>query len=989
MKGRHGLFPLVILAGLPFCGCAAPESKPSLMICCPQDASPSETLSAREVCRYLYARTGQRIRVAPSATLPLRGNLIVVGRQDRPLIKAARGDAPTADLGPQQFRLQTIRQADRKLVLIVGGDDAGTLYAAYRFAERLGVRFYLHGDVVPDRRVALTLPDLDETAKPLFGLRGIQPFHDFPEGPDWWELENYKAIISQLPKLGMNFIGLHTYPEDRPAAEPTVWIGLKQDFAEDGRVAFSYPSIYYNTALPVGWGFKATRTSDYAFGADKIYPRDAYSSDIMKGLTPRPRTPEHCNEVFNRAGAFYRQAFAHAHALGVKTCVGTETPLVVPREVRARLQSLGKDPAKPGVIQELYEGMFARIAKAYPIDYYWFWTPEGWTWSGVKQEQIDATVADIKAAIAAVKNVGNPFTLGTCGWVLGPPSNRALFDKTLPKDMFMSCISRSVGHAPVEPGFAHVEGREKWAIPWLEDDPAMVSPQLWVARMRQDAADSLRYGCTGLMGIHWRTRILGPNVSALAKAAWDQTGWATRARIAGPLGGQIATSAGRNFADTDDDTLFQTVRYDVDGYYLEVPNGTYTVTLRLCEPAYAEKDKRVFGVKLEGKTVLDKLDMFATFGKDRAKDYTFKDVNVTDGWLDLDFIRVIELPCVAAIVIQGDGFSKKINCGGPAYKDYVADLPTVRKYPHVDDFYLDWATHLFGPEAGPDVAKVFTNIDCKLPRPSDWVNGPGGIKPDARPWLQVAKEYAFVDDLAAIRPNVTGKGNLARLDYWLETFRTMRANAKVNCAWARYNAAMAKVKAEKNPAKRRDLAAKTALPIRKELVAAFAELHRHLLPTVHTTGTMGTVTNWQQHTMPVVLTAPGRELSDVLGAPLPEDAQPGTAYEGPTRVFVAAVRTSATRGEALPLRVTIASRHPVIRGDVFWRAVPTEGPLGGFKQIALKHVARGCYEVALPTDKVAAPMLEYFVRVATADGKTTCWPPTAPELNQTVVLTER
>ena len=27
-------------------------------------------------------------------------------------------------------------------------------------------------------------------------------------------------------------------------------------------------------------------------------------------------------------------------------------------------------------------------------------------------------------------------------------------------------------------------------------------PQLWVGRIRQDAADAAKYGCTGLMGIH-------------------------------------------------------------------------------------------------------------------------------------------------------------------------------------------------------------------------------------------------------------------------------------------------------------------------------------------------------------------------------------------------------------------------------------------------------------------------------------------------------
>ena len=42
-------------------------------------------------------------------------------------------------------------------------------------------------------------------------------------------------------------------------------------------------------------------------------------------------------------------------------------------------------------------------------------------------------------------------------------------------------------------------------------------------------------------------------------------------------------------------------------------------------------------------------------------------------------------------------------------------------------------------------AAIFAEIDGHLPRPSDWVDGPGGIKPDGRPWAEVAKEYAFVD----------------------------------------------------------------------------------------------------------------------------------------------------------------------------------------------------------------------------------------------------
>ena len=119
--------------------------------------------------------------------------------------------------------------------MLTGGDDAGTLYAAYRLAEVLGVRFYLHGDVIPDEPMEWKLPDSGRAGAPLFALRGIQPFHDFPEGPDWWNRDDYLAVIGQLPKLRMNFFGLHTYPEERPNAEPTVWIGLPGDMGRTAR----------------------------------------------------------------------------------------------------------------------------------------------------------------------------------------------------------------------------------------------------------------------------------------------------------------------------------------------------------------------------------------------------------------------------------------------------------------------------------------------------------------------------------------------------------------------------------------------------------------------------------------------------------------------------------------------------------------------------------------------------------------------------------
>lgn len=969
-------------------------------IIAPAEPSYAEALAARELRRYFYVRSGKLLPIGWGKAPP--GPAIVVGSKVRPAVQTAAAGTPWqltfASLHAEEYLLAVrppARPGEHPVLVVAGGDPVGTLYGAYRLAERLGVRFYLEGDVVPDTPaepvIALSAP---EVGKPLFDRRGIQPFHDFPEGPDWWNAEAYKAILGQLPKLRMNFFGLHTYPEGGVGPEPLVWIGRAEDLGEGPRVKASYPARHFTT-LSGTWGYQAMKTSEYWFGAAALFDRDDYGADYMRGMTPWPRTPADQNVLFQRMGALLADAFGFARKLGIKTCLGTETPLVIPTPVKERLKAQGKDPADPKVVQAVYAAMFRRIMQTHPLDYYWFWTPEGWTWSAVSQKQIDETLADFRAAIAAAHEVKPPFTLATCGWVLGPPQQPALFDQFLPKEMPMSCINRQVGHDPVEPGFAQVRGRPKWAIPWLEDDPALTAPQLWVGRMRKDAADALQYGCTGLLGIHWRTRVLGPNVSALAAAAWDQSAWnpAINKNVVlpkppeGPLGGQIAAFPKVDIADTEDDPLYLDVRYNTGGYVLDVPNGRYTVTLQLAEPHYAEKGKRVFGAKVQGKTVFEHLDLFAKVGKNRALNFVVKDVEVTDGRLTIELTYEVEFPCIAALAVEGP-VTRKINCGGPAYRDYQADWPpstqggrTQNRYLPSDDFYADWCRAQFGPEVAQATAAIFARIDCRLPRPADWVHGPGGIKPDSRPWSEVAKEYAFVEELLALRPRVRGAGNIERFDYWASTFQYMQAMAKANCTWALFNAALAKAKAQKDPADRKKLAHELALPLRRQLVAEVAEAHRHLLATVSTTGEMGTVTNWQQHNLPEILGKPGLELAKLLDQPLPPEAQPTRQYVGPPRLLVPVVRTGLSAGERLALSAMVLGAQ-VRELAVHWRPLGT----GEFRTGPSQHVARGVYTVSLPPEATQDD-LEYYVEAQTDRGVLR-FPATAPRLSQTVVVVE-
>lgn len=470
------------------------------------NASILERFAAKELRRYIYLRSGELPAIRRDSG---PGDTLAIGID--------------ASLEAQEYRLATSN--DGRRLAITGGTPLGALYGVYRLVEHLGVRFYLDGDVIPDARLVWALPRLNERAKPQFELRGLNPWGSHPFGFDQWGADDYKAILAQMVKLRMNFIGMHCYLT-QPYDEPTVWVGPKADVRNDGTVTSSYPSRYYNTLWNGIWGpIPPRKTGDYPFGASGLFENDSWGPPSMQGLCPTPASADACIMLHNRVGRQFAEVFGFAGLLGVKTCLGTEAPLkkFMPAAVKQKLKAAGRDPGSPGVVSEIYEGIFERIKRTHPLDYYWIWTPEGWTWEANSAADMQDTVEDVHLALAALGKVAAPFKLATCGWVLGPVADRAAFDKTIPKHVSMSAISRQVGHDALDPAFALIEGRDKWAIPWLESDEkhGLSALQLFAGRTLYDGAQARRYGCTGLMGLHWRTRPLGPNVAALARAGWE------------------------------------------------------------------------------------------------------------------------------------------------------------------------------------------------------------------------------------------------------------------------------------------------------------------------------------------------------------------------------------------------------------------------------------------------------------------------------------
>lgn len=515
---RQMLLVCFLFLSLVFQSCG--DDKPAAAIVCPDNATAEEKLAAREIRKYIYLRTNVLLPLLSwQEADKMEGEIILVAAKESGIATTAGLVVPS--LARDAFILKSYQQKSGKILLVSGGSPVSTLYAAYHLAEQMGVRFYLDGDVVPDEKIPFAIPELDIRQEPLFERRGIQPFHDFPEGPDWWNLADYKAIFAQLPKLKMNFFGLHTYPEGSVGPEPLTWIGLPEDVNPDGTVKSAYPARHFTTRNETSWGFKAMNRSEYRFGTGQLLDRDDFGADYMRGRTPWPK-PEDEAPLFNDMGRFLADALFFAHSLGVKSCIGTEIPLVLPKKFLELLKNRGLDPESPQVRQRIYEGIFTRIKNTHPLDFYWFWTNENWTWKGESKEELANTIRDFDAATRALEKIKPGFKLATCGWVLGPMSDRAMFDNYLPKSVAFSSINRNLGWEPVDTSFVRISNREKWAIPWLEDDPGMTIPQLWVGRMRRDAADAFAYGCNGYYGIHWRTRVIGMNVSALAKAAWEQ-----------------------------------------------------------------------------------------------------------------------------------------------------------------------------------------------------------------------------------------------------------------------------------------------------------------------------------------------------------------------------------------------------------------------------------------------------------------------------------
>jgi hypothetical protein len=170
--------------------------------------------------------------------------------------------------------------------------------------------------------------------------------------------------------------------------------------------------------------------------------------------------------------------------------------------------------------KQILETRLGQLLEAYPsVSHVYLWEDEFMNWAS-QQQAVELPVTPFKQAHDFLRRHAPDKRLVLAGWG-GVVRNFDGFHRALPEDVIFTALSDQLGWDPVHEAFGRLGDRERWPIPWIEDDPSMWFPQIHAGRFAKDMALAEQYGCQGMLGIHWRHRIIDPVAGYLARRGWD------------------------------------------------------------------------------------------------------------------------------------------------------------------------------------------------------------------------------------------------------------------------------------------------------------------------------------------------------------------------------------------------------------------------------------------------------------------------------------
>lgn len=486
------------------------EPNQKVWILGPSDAGFQEGLASKELARGLRKLGLARppIESAGPATEPGTADVAFTLRVERDAFN---------DLQAYEIR-QEAAVGNGSRVRLTGATPQAVLYAVFDLLERQGAFFGLDGDTYPLRPARnLNLPPVNHPwrVRPRFKTRGLLPWPDFLNCVSVYNREEHRAYLEAMVRMRFNTLGIHVYSGANQWTESF----LSFEYAGVGHLA------YTDTTATNRWGCIPEKTSNYGMGAPDYFADDVFGSEATTRATS-------CWEDAKFAQQLWGEAFGYAKKLGVRTGVGFE-PYQIPDDIfraappEAHFKS--KNPNVPGpridpetvAARDILEARLGNLLEAYPtVDYVWLWEDEAMNWASQK-ENVPFSVTPYKQAYDFLKRHAPEKRLVISGWG-GVVRHFAQFHQQLPMDVIFSSLSDNLGWDPVSEEYGKLGERERWPIPWLEDDPAMWLPQFHVHRGAEDLDLAEKYGCQGVLGIHWRNRIMNADAGFQSRASWDR-----------------------------------------------------------------------------------------------------------------------------------------------------------------------------------------------------------------------------------------------------------------------------------------------------------------------------------------------------------------------------------------------------------------------------------------------------------------------------------
>lgn len=203
----------------------AADEKNVPTIVTPAAGEPAYRIAGAEFARLWQQVTGARPQASvcggPEFKLP-SGDVVLIGSDAvnpavHRLVLQSRIQSLGICYGGDDYRILTLTDAGRNLLIVAGGEGRSTLYAVYDFFRRqASAEYYWDGDVIP-QRAKIELAGCDVTERPHFAYRGLRYFaHRGPHRfqAEMWDLDDWKREIDWMLKKRLNLFMLRTGIDD-------------------------------------------------------------------------------------------------------------------------------------------------------------------------------------------------------------------------------------------------------------------------------------------------------------------------------------------------------------------------------------------------------------------------------------------------------------------------------------------------------------------------------------------------------------------------------------------------------------------------------------------------------------------------------------------------------------------------------------------------------------------------------------------------------